>query len=780
MSLATIDLTRTGAAVLSGHLHMGGANPDGVEIQVNSRYLIKSGRPWLPVMGEIHYTRCPPADWRAGLLKMKAGGIQVAATYVFWIHHEETEDQFDWDGQRSLREFIRTCAACGLLAYPRIGPWAHGECRNGGFPDWLLERCGSRVRQDDPKYLGYVHRLYAEIAHQLDGLLWKEGGPVIGIQLENELLSNAAHLLTLKRMAREAGLDVPLYTQTGWGPAEITADEIIPVFGGYPDAFWERHVDDWARSSRLQYFFSPVRDDNAIGADMLHPAATRDPARAAQLARYPHGTCETGGGMPSSYHRRPMIRADDVAALAMVKIGSGSNLQGYYMYHGGSNPEGKLTTLQESQATGYPNDLPTISYDFQAPLREYGQVDDSYHSLRPLHLFLADFGERLAPLPMAMPDMVPEGIDDRHTLRWAARSDGKQAFVFVNNYQRLEPLPEHSAVQFQLRLNAETIRLPSRPARVAAGAWFFWPVNFDLDGLLLTYASAQPVCRLGTTEGPLWVFAAQKGIEPEFAFAAGTLAEASGAAGELTILSGLKPGPGCVLNLRGTAGQRVRVLVLGEEEARRLYKAEVGGIERLLLSPAAVFVDGNRIHARSRKVEDLWLATYPAATRGDAMGLFTRHALPAARRDIRLQAERTRTAGPARPVRIGPAGVAMAPEEAEFREAETWKVKFPGDILDGVAEAYLVVDYVGDVARAYLGDKLVADDFYNGRAWEIGLRRFAPEVLERGLTLCFLPLRKGAPVYIEKEFWPDFAGRESIVEVRECRVEIEQEQIIQM
>ncbi len=24
----------------------------------------------------------------------------------------------------------------------RIGPWAHGEVRNGGFPDWLLQKCG--------------------------------------------------------------------------------------------------------------------------------------------------------------------------------------------------------------------------------------------------------------------------------------------------------------------------------------------------------------------------------------------------------------------------------------------------------------------------------------------------------------------------------------------------------------------------------------------------------------------------------------------------------------
>ena len=77
-------------------------------------------------------------------------------------------------------------------------------------------------------------------------------------------------------------------------------------------------------------------------------------------------------------------------------LGSGANLLGYYMYHGGINPEGKDTTLQESRATGYNNDLPVKSYDFQTCIRESGEVKESYGRLRRLHLFLEDFGEELA------------------------------------------------------------------------------------------------------------------------------------------------------------------------------------------------------------------------------------------------------------------------------------------------------------------------------------------------------------------------------------------------
>lgn len=73
----------------------------------------------------------------------------------------------------------------------RIGPFAHGECRNGGLPDWLDGQPFS-VRSNDERYLFYVQRLYAEIAQQVKGLLFSEGGPIIGLQLENEYMHAGA------------------------------------------------------------------------------------------------------------------------------------------------------------------------------------------------------------------------------------------------------------------------------------------------------------------------------------------------------------------------------------------------------------------------------------------------------------------------------------------------------------------------------------------------------------------------------------------------------------
>ena len=111
----------------------------------------------------------------------------------------------------------------------------------------------------------------------------------------------------------------------------------------------------------------------------------------------PYFTAEIGGGIEDTYHRRPVIQPDDIAAMFPVMLGSGVNLYGTYMFQGGENPDGKLSTLQESQATGYPNDLPIKSYDFQAPLGEFGQERASFRKMKVFQYFLNDFGADWRP-----------------------------------------------------------------------------------------------------------------------------------------------------------------------------------------------------------------------------------------------------------------------------------------------------------------------------------------------------------------------------------------------
>ena len=67
---------------------------------------MKDGKPWFPVMGEMHYTRYRENLWEESLRKMKAGGVTVVSTYQIWIHHEEEEGIFDFTGCRNLRGFL--------------------------------------------------------------------------------------------------------------------------------------------------------------------------------------------------------------------------------------------------------------------------------------------------------------------------------------------------------------------------------------------------------------------------------------------------------------------------------------------------------------------------------------------------------------------------------------------------------------------------------------------------------------------------------------------------
>jgi beta-galactosidase len=348
------------------------SSPSGRTLGLNSMYLTLDGKPWLPVMGEFHYARLPESQWEQEILKMKADGVQVVSTYVFWIVHEEVEGQFDWTGRRDLRHFVELCARHGMYVWVRIGPWDHGEMRNGGLPDWILKK--GPVRRDDPVFMKYVDTLYAQIGSQLKGLIWSEGGPVIGVQLENEYAmrgpkEDGEYILALKKLAIRSGLDVPYYTVTGWDNAVVPRGQVIPVFGGYPAAPWD--------ASRMKLPPSEVylfRFGSRVAGNMgtMGGRQSRAPVDA-DASETPFITAEMGGGIQDTYHRRPVLDANDVAAMMPVMLGSGVNLYGTYMFQGGENPEGKLTTLQESQATGYPNDLPVKSYDFRRRWESLGR-----------------------------------------------------------------------------------------------------------------------------------------------------------------------------------------------------------------------------------------------------------------------------------------------------------------------------------------------------------------------------------------------------------------------
>ena len=495
--------------LLINHLNMGGKNPKGEEINVTSRYFTRNGKPWIGVMGEFHFSRYSRENWHRELATMKAGGITIVSTYLFWIYHEEIEGKMDFGGDNDIRAFIEECKDVGLDVVIRIGPWAHGECRNGAFPDWLLKK-DYKLRDNNEEYLAVVKKWYQSIYNEVKGLFYKDGGNIIAVQIENEFVDNAEHLAKLKEIAVECGFIAPIYTVTGWNSAsgaKIPVDEVMPVFGGYCEAPWENHMNRLSPSPH--YFFNRMRNDSAIGTDLI--AKTQSDGWQLPYERYPFATCELGGGIEVTHHRRPIIKPMDIYAVSLVKLGDGNNLVGYYMYHGGTNKIGELSTFNETKATGYPNDYPILSYDFQAPLSEYGEVREQYGLLNMLHMFVNDFGEEFAPM-IAVDSANSVAADDTNSLRYGMRTNGKSGFVFVNHYQRLTELADiENAV-----ISAGNVEFT--PIDVKGEVSFFMPFNMKMGDSVLEYATAQPLCKCDDT----YFFAEIPNIKAEYKFSKGS------------------------------------------------------------------------------------------------------------------------------------------------------------------------------------------------------------------------------------------------------------------
>ncbi len=467
------------------------------DFSITRQYMTYHGKPWFPVMGEMHYSRYRQELWEESLRKMKAAGVQIVSSYMIWIHHEEIEGEFDFTGCRDLHRFMECCKKVGIYSFLRVGPWVHGECRNGGFPDWLQHKKNVDLRSDDPEYLRYVERYWKQLYEQVKGFLYKDGGPVIGLQIENEYghvgghdgEKGQQHMRTLQKMAKEIGFDVPFYTATGWGGAVI--GDCIPVMGGYCEAPWNQSTDELPANTN--YVFSNERNDALIACDHhVEDSVTFDEAS------FPFLTAELGGGLQVTAHRRPVATGPDIGAMSLVKMGSGAGLLGYYMYHGGSNPDGKLSTLQESKATGYANDLPEINYDFNAPIRQYGTISDSLKEIKILAYFLQDFGEDMAALPADIPNgqIQPE---DMETLRISSRHDDTHGYIFFNNYQRRRTMADHRQVVLKGAVTFPAFDLKN-------GDYGFFPYEMKLGEAVLRSALATPLCKLRTGEKETYVF----------------------------------------------------------------------------------------------------------------------------------------------------------------------------------------------------------------------------------------------------------------------------------
>ena len=632
-------------------------NPQGVTFEVDSRGFIVGGKHILPVMGEIHYARVPAAEWKREIQKMRAGGITIIATYCFWIHHEATEGQWDWSGNKDLRRFLQICKEENMPVVLRVGPFCHGEVYQGGFPIWITEKAEAdpknyKLRSTAPGFLAATKSLYENIFSQAKGMLWKDGGPVVGVQIENECRGPWGYYMTLRDMAIKTGFDVPFMTRTGWPKLNGTEEfgKLLPLYGDYADGFWDRTLDDMPGDYPKAFIMKEQRINANIATETFSKKELTegdDKAKNSSLT-YPYLTCELGGGMMPAYHRRINMSGDEAMPLAICKLGSGSNLPGYYMYHGGTNPYCAEHTMAETQATKVTNynDMPYMSYDFQAPLGEMGQPNlNAFHQTRLLHQFLADWGEMLSLMDV-------DSLSDHYARRGC--------FEFYNDYVRI--------------LNED-------------GKAYVRPVDMPFNGHSIT-ADAQPFCFIGNT----LYFIPIKGMTPRVWI-------------DGKLVSGAK------FQVSG-----LEIVLLTSDEAMRAFKID----DKLYFAKKAgniMFKDGEKI------VEEEWKVTKKLGSKN---------------------IKKVKDAAAPRIVPMGTQKVAAMPTNEDFENAAIWNLNIKG--LPTGSDAFLKIDYAGDCARVYADSKLVMDNFWNGKPMLVRMSDLAGKNVE----LRILPLRKDAPIYLQK------------------------------
>lgn len=703
---------------------------------LSDRGLERNGVPFIPISGELHYSRLPRHRWDARLRSVVAGGVTVVSTYVPWLHHVPDRGRPRFDGNLDVGAFLDACGNHRLDVVLRIGPWCHGELRNGGFPDWVAAADVDH-RTDDPAYLKLVEEWFGQLAGHLGG----RAGDLLAIQLENELYDQPGHIRTLKAMARQAGLAAPLWTATAWGGAQLPPGEVFPVYGGYPDGFWVGSDEGWHPSFREHFFFSHQWDDPGIGADLRQGeiSVAADPAGPG----FPPATCELGGGMAAAYHRRPVLAPLDVATVAWCKIGNGSAWQGYYMFAGGANPAGGPDGWQESQATGYPNDLPRLSYDFQAPIGEAGELNGSYAELRRQHAFLTSFGAGLAELPSWLPESGPADVGDRTTPRWAVRSDGDKGYLFLAWHQPYEQLDPLEGVQFEI-CGTTPVTVPSVPVTVVPGTLACWPLFQEYGGVVIEWITATPVTLLAGDEAPVLVLLADRCMPVELRLPAGVALQWEARPADRSTTYRLTPSE-IPLRVVSATGAALDLLVLPGALGPDLWVRDYPERTLLLSDGEVSWYDDGPVQVVAAGKDMAGVRRYEPGDRGfvplDSAAVHGRRGS--------AQVELIRPAAQV-PATYGERdGRASGPRDIE-RLAAHYRVTLPDWVRGDGVEARLRITWAGDVAELVVDGVTVADRFWDGRVWTVDVRDTGLGTTD-DVVLRVLPLSSESPVWVSPE-----------------------------
>lgn len=314
----------------------------------NDTAFLLNGKPFQMISGEIHYPRVPKEAWRHRMKMAKAMGINTIGTYVFWNVHEPQKGKYDFSGNNDIAAFVKVAQEEGLWVVLRPSPYVCAEWEFGGYPYWLQNESGLKVRSTEPKYINAYRQYIMQVGKQLAPLQIHKGGNIILVQVENEYgsYSNDKEYLELNRkLFVEAGFDGILYT---CDPAKDVEKGNLP--GLFPA------VNGLDKPSQLKTL---VRKNNNGKGPFF-------------IAEWYPAWFDWWG---EKHHTVP---AENYSGKLDTVLAAGISIN-MYMFHGGTT-RGFMNGANYYDSSGYEPQI--SSYDYDAPLDEAGNATPKFWQFR--------------------------------------------------------------------------------------------------------------------------------------------------------------------------------------------------------------------------------------------------------------------------------------------------------------------------------------------------------------------------------------------------------------
>lgn len=335
---------------------------------VGDKTFLLNGKPFVVKAAELHYPRIPRPYWEHRIKMCKALGMNTVCLYVFWNIHEQQEGRFEFTGNNDVAEFCRLAQRNGLYVIVRPGPYVCAEWEMGGLPWWLLKKKDIRLREPDPYFMERVKLFERKVGEQLASLTIQNGGPIIMVQVENEYGSygeNKAYVSAIRDIVRQSGFDKVTLFQCDWA-----------------SNFEKNGLDDLVWTMNFGTGADIDQQFRRLGE--LRPNAPQ------MCSEFWSGWFDKWGARHETRPAKAMVEGID----EMLSKGISFSL---YMTHGG-------TSFGHWAGANSPGFAPDVtSYDYDAPINEYGQATPKYWELRHTMEKYNDGGKLPAPPKAPMP-----------------------------------------------------------------------------------------------------------------------------------------------------------------------------------------------------------------------------------------------------------------------------------------------------------------------------------------------------------------------------------------